>query len=245
MPTCRILSRQGLEMRRFATESPAVGQTISVGRSSECTIVLKHDAGRTVSRIHFVLERSPTGWALVNKSSHGTYKGDRSVEQVELKAGDVFQFGSCFFCYGEEAGPSAYQLHWDDGASGDDYAVLWPGRNTVGGASNNTIAVKVDSVSRQHARITINGNDVYIEDLNSSLGTFVGGKRVTALTTITAGAQLRLGKARAWLTADDIAPSGAVISEPAAGSAGNTWLTVAVTATIVVILLAIVWNVCF
>ena len=193
MPVCTILNRQGAEVRRFATESPVIGSSLSVGRSSSCTIVLKHDAGRTVSRVHFVLEQRPVGWMLINKSSHGTYKGDRSIDQTPVSPGDVFQFGSCFFCFGEDARPSRYQLHWDDGGGGDEYAVLWPGRNTIGGASNNTIAVKQESVSRQHARITVNGDDVYLEDLNSSLGTFVGGKRVTALTGWRSADPLRQG----------------------------------------------------
>ncbi len=248
MPVCTILNRQGAEVRRFATESPVIGSSLSVGRSSSCTIVLKHDAGRTVSRVHFVLEQRPVGWMLINKSSHGTYKGDRSIDQTPVSPGDVFQFGSCFFCFGEDARPSRYQLHWDDGGGGDEYAVLWPGRNTIGGASNNTIAVKQESVSRQHARITVNGDDVYLEDLNSSLGTFVGGKRVTALTRIEEGAQIRFGKARAWLAVGDVAAPGTVITEMPLSSGqtvGNRWLKIGIATVIVIALLALVWKLCF
>lgn len=247
MPVCTILNRQGAEVRRFATESSVIGSSLSVGRSSSCTIVLKRDAGRTVSRVHFVLEQRPVGWVLINKSSHGTYKGDRSIDQTPITPGDVFQFGSCFFCFGEEARPSRYQLHWDGGAGGDEYAVLWPGRNTIGGASSNTIAVKQESVSRQHARITVNGDEVYLEDLNSSLGTFVAGKRVTALTRIGEGAQIRFGKARAWLTVGDVAAPGAWVTEmplPSGQPAGNRWPKVAIAAAIMIALLALVWTLC-
>lgn len=240
MPVCRILSRQGLELRRFATESAAVGTSFSVGRSSSCTIALKQEAGRTVSRVHFTVEQQPTGaWVLTNKSSHGTLKGDRSIEQTPIEPGDVFQFGSCFFCFGDEAGPSPYRLRWEDDGSGEAGAVLWPGRNTVGAASSNTIAIKQESVSRQHARITVGEDEVYIEDLNSSLGTFVGGKKIAALTRVAPGAQIRLGKVRVWL--DEPAPPTAAGADDDAAAPGRPkGLVVAVVVAVVLVLAAIV-----
>ena len=240
MPVCRILNRQGQELRRFATESAAVGTSFSVGRSSSCTIALKQEAGRTVSRVHFTVEQQPSGaWVLANKSSHGTLKGDRSIEQAPIEPGDVFQFGSCFFCFGDQAGPSPYRLRWEEDGGGQDEAVLWPGRNTVGDANNNTIAVKSESVSRQHARITISEGEVYIEDLNSSLGTFIGGKKVDGLVRVAPGAQIRLGKARVWL--EEPARSGAGGAGGEAAAAGHSkGLMVAAAVVVVVVLAAII-----
>jgi len=178
---------------------------IVVGRSQSCTIALKHDACRAVSREHFVLEHGHLGWSLTNKSNHGVYRGEHAVQQTDVKPGDVFLFGGCFLCFGDEALPSRHQLHWTDPATGqEDFALLWPGRNTVGQAHSNTIVLKDESVSRQHARITVEGEELVVEDMSSFVGTFVGDRRVTAPTPLLLDAHIRFGTVRAWLKQGEV-----------------------------------------
>jgi len=58
------------------------------------------------------------------------------------------------------------------------------------------------SVSRRHARITIDGDRVTLEDLNSKNGTRVGGRQIKAPVTLTDGDEVRFGSAtvtfRVW-----------------------------------------------
>lgn len=56
-------------------------------------------------------------------------------------------------------------------------------------------------VSRRHARFTVEGDDVYVEDLASKNGTFVDGIRVTGRTAITTTNDVILGRTHARLAA--------------------------------------------
>src|SRR5438132_13579849 len=48
----------------------------------------------------------------------------------------------------------------------------------VGRASNTDMVLMEDMVSRKHAKITVAGEDVVIQDLGSTNGTFVNGEKV-------------------------------------------------------------------
>ena len=55
------------------------------------------------------------------------------------------------------------------------------------------IYVEHPSVSRQHARISIDGNEAVLEDLQSRNGTFLDGRRIDVPTIIHHGAVIGLG----------------------------------------------------
>jgi hypothetical protein len=69
---------------------------------------------------------------------------------------------------------------------------LQPGDNVLG---RDPDGIQIDSatVSRRHARISIAGVDVAIEDLGSKNGTYVGGKRVSTAVPLKNGDQIRTG----------------------------------------------------
>ena len=56
-------------------------------------------------------------------------------------------------------------------------------------------SIRLDSpkVSRQHARLTVRGVSVTVQDLGSKNGSFVRGIRVTAPRTLQPGDDLRVG----------------------------------------------------
>ena len=64
------------------------------------------------------------------------------------------------------------------------------------------------SVSRRHARISQNGNGYVIEDLQSSNGTYVDGRRITSPTVLMPGAQVGLGPAQFYFLIDGPAAGG-------------------------------------
>ena len=70
-------------------------------------------------------------------------------------------------------------------------------------------------VSRRHARITIAGDEVTIEDLDSKNGTFVSDRKLQAATVLTDGDIIRLGSFELTFTA--IRSLGSTKSVPARG----------------------------
>ncbi|MEO8481202.1 MAG: FHA domain-containing protein [Acidobacteriota bacterium] len=92
----------------------------------------------------------------------------------------------------ERSGParSPYLLLWHDKA-----IALPIGESVVGRDAACGVRIDSDDVSRRHARITVTAGErlAQIEDLASTNGTFVGGRRAVGPTTLVDGARLRLG----------------------------------------------------
>ncbi len=74
--------------------------------------------------------------------------------------------------------------------------VLSRAETVLGRSKNATIQLPDDGVSRAHARIIINDNRAYIEDMNSRNGTFLGSERLDGRRELTDGDKISLaGKA--------------------------------------------------
>ena len=95
-----------------------------------------------------------------------------------------------------------------EGSEGDDvgaprvrYWVIWeerqiplgPGENVLGRAPDATVWIEAAGVSRQHARIRVEGSEAILEDLESKNGTYLRGERVTGPCPLHDGDQIRLG----------------------------------------------------
>jgi pSer/pThr/pTyr-binding forkhead associated (FHA) protein len=63
----------------------------------------------------------------------------------------------------------------------------------IGRDPSATLCLEEDSVSKQHARLTRSDDGWEIEDLGSSNGTFVNGRRLYAPETVRPGDLIRLG----------------------------------------------------
>ncbi len=61
--------------------------------------------------------------------------------------------------------------------------ILKDGENIIGRGSDCDIVVSVDGVSKQHLKLTVNGETAFAEDLGSSNGTLVNGKIIKRMTT--------------------------------------------------------------
>lgn len=76
--------------------------------------------------------------------------------------------------------------------------VLVPGDNTVGRDPASAVCINDASVSRNHARITIDGNLARLIDLNSKNGTQVMGQPVSGPTTLNDGDEIEFGNVKGW-----------------------------------------------
>lgn len=63
---------------------------------------------------------------------------------------------------------------------GEREIALAQGENLLGRCEGAALWIDSTSVSRRHARILVEGEDVFLEDLGSKNGTFLRGKRLTA-----------------------------------------------------------------
>jgi DNA-binding winged helix-turn-helix (wHTH) protein len=87
------------------------------------------------------------------------------------------------------AGPRCW-LVWNDRS-----LALIEGENVVGRDPRCDVWLDASGVSRRHARIGVTADQVSIEDLQSSNGTFVKGRRLTAPHTLADGDEIELGAA--------------------------------------------------
>ena len=70
---------------------------------------------------------------------------------------------------------------------------LLPGENVLGRDGDASVVIPMKSISRRHARMTVTGNSVTIEDLGSKNGTWVRGRRIAGSTELNDGDEFRLG----------------------------------------------------
>ena len=64
---------------------------------------------------------------------------------------------------------------------------------TIGRGEGNIIRLKGDTISRNHARIVVENGVPSLEDVGSSYGTFVDGKKLTGRQTLRDGNVIKLG----------------------------------------------------
>jgi DNA-binding winged helix-turn-helix (wHTH) protein len=86
-------------------------------------------------------------------------------------------------------------------AESDRYPLM-EGENVVGRADDCKVSVKLASVSRYHAVITIHGREATLRDLGSKNGTFLRGRRVDGAVNLIDGNQLRLGSVPMTFSSD-------------------------------------------
>ena len=76
---------------------------------------------------------------------------------------------------------------------GNKSIAVGEGETILGRALDATIRFDVPGVSRRHARISVTGSDVSVEDLGSQNGTYVRGEKINGRAVLADGDELRLG----------------------------------------------------
>lgn len=71
---------------------------------------------------------------------------------------------------------------------------LGKGPITIGRAADSTLVLRDDYTSTHHARLLLWNDDWMLQDLDSTNGTYLAGKRVGAPTPITLGAPIKVGQ---------------------------------------------------
>ena len=90
---------------------------------------------------------------------------------------------------------------------GDEEVPLRSGENVIGRDPRDAVVIHAPDVSRHHAKLTITGTTLTIEDLGSKNGTFVGTTRVTGTMNVQPGDEILIGTTRMRLVqVDALAP---------------------------------------
>ena len=179
-----------------------------IGRDPANEIQIQEPA---VSNKHAVIQVQPEGtWIQDLRSSNGTWiNGQRVRKSVWLKPGDNLQIGTTINLQFNHlslestqtqatlvpggADVPAYTLVIQSGIQRGLSYPLKMGDNSIGRESGNDIIITEDTISRDHARITVGEEGVWIEDLNSSNGTFVNGQRIATPTWLNPSVSIQLG----------------------------------------------------
>ena len=83
----------------------------------------------------------------------------------------------------------------------DREITLHAGENVLGRVEDGVVWMESSTVSRRHARILVEGDQVVLEDLASKNGTFVRGRRISVPTPLVDGDTFRLGRVEVKLRA--------------------------------------------
>ena len=127
------------------------------------------------------------------------------VADVRSAIGDEAHGSSCIrtvhrhgYAFGGEASVLGVR---SASAEGRCYRLIWhsrelaldEGETILGRSREATLFIDDESVSRRHARITISGGSVMVEDLGSKNGTTLNGERLTGPRRVDDGATIGIG----------------------------------------------------
>jgi ABC transport system ATP-binding/permease protein len=176
-----------LELRAAGRTWQATGGRVwSIGRANEADIQLENPR---VSRDHAVLQPTPAGWVLVNRSNNGMFVNGQRVQSVTISQPVTVMLGSA------SSGEMLHVYPLVPQASPPVAAARAPGETTVtraptavhaieqvvvtiGRAPENHVVLNDLLVSRRHAVLRRSANQWELVDNHSANGTYVNGNRV-------------------------------------------------------------------
>lgn len=87
-----------------------------------------------------------------------------------------------------------FRLTMQTGPNPGEVFVLSGAEITIGRDSNNTIAINDPEISRRHAQLSLQGSSFLFQDLGSTNGSFVNGKRLMGPHLLRPGETITLGE---------------------------------------------------
>ncbi|HET7583531.1 MAG TPA: FHA domain-containing protein [Gemmatimonadaceae bacterium] len=177
-------------------EYPVPAEGLVIGRDPSCTVVLRSQA---VSRRHAVIAAARDAYMITDTSANGlTVNGEPVVGSESLARGDVIRIGDeNFRFYADTAPPDRPALATIDLLSA---AVGIPSRAEihtalvyVGRGDHNDIVLADESVSETHATLQKREDGWYVVDLDSTNGTYVGGRRIQGAQRLEGAPDIRFG----------------------------------------------------
>ena len=196
--TLRVAHGDGAE-RTFELVSDVV-----LGRGPGVDIVLTDPKGQVSGRHARIVIRGSEAVLEDLVSTNGTFvNGERLEGPHVLRAGDKVRLGGCTLEFVPATPPPPARSGRDgegtltivNGAGGGGVTTVH-GSAMIGREEGNDLRVLDDlEVSRQHAKITVQDGGAWIDDLNSTNGTYVNGERVVERQSLVSGDRIQVGLA--------------------------------------------------
>lgn len=243
-----------------------------IGSAGDVSVLLNDPA---IAPLHCEIHVTTTGANLQVPAGGGpvTVNGKSVSDIMALRAGDLIGFGPVMarFAVVEAAraapaagGAPAAGPDEDTGAtrvrmavpkfvlrgvSGAVFGKVFPvtGPTVIGRAPEADISVPAEEISRRHALVKPTPDGLSVEDLGSSNGTYVNGKRVQQ-GFLGPGDELRLDAVRLILVAPGLemaqqaTKAAPAAPAPAAGSSVSKWVPIMLTAAAVLVIVALVLS---
>lgn len=177
----------------------------TVGRAPGNSLVLTTS---TVDELHAKLIQHDGNLFLQdNKSTYGSFVNGKKVKYKALKAGDVVTLGNVHFDIIEADGASlaatqipaaftsvpgtGWRLISDSSWLAGKVFELKEERTLLGRGKDCGIVIPGTHLSRHHAELSRKGRRLYLNDLNSSNGSFINETRIEGETAVKVGDRLR------------------------------------------------------
>ena len=147
------------------------GQVIKIGRHSSNTIVINDPK---VSLFHSVIKINGNQFYIYDlESSNGTFVNRKRVTDAQIFANDIITVAGDIIV---DWGHSIYHKKSESSFSSKtaNKSVI-----TIGRKNDNDIIIPNIKVSKYQAKIIQENQEWFIEDLNSSNGTYINGKRIS------------------------------------------------------------------
>jgi len=161
---------------KFIREQKSGSQKrLSIGRSTKSDIIIDYPQ---VSSLHAWLINDGNKWFVEDRnSSNHTYVNDRSrpIKKEQIAYDDTIYFGS----YKISAGRLLSMKKNTALGRGNPHSITIKNTQTIFGRDPKAgIFLNYSQISWHHARLTVKQDSFFIEDLNSTNGTFVNGKKI-------------------------------------------------------------------
>ncbi|SOX55446.1 ABC transporter ATP-binding protein, partial [Mycobacterium ahvazicum] len=190
--TDMVTTIPGLQLRAGGrTWQATAGRSWSVGRAHEADIQLENPR---VSRQHAVLQPTPAGWVLVNRSNNGMFVNGRRVQSLPITQPITVVLGSPSSGQSLELcpiapppSPARTQTVAPTMGSVGETTVARPPTAVyamdqitigIGRGTHNDVVLDDLLVSRHHAVLRRSGQQWELVDSNSANGTYVNGHRI-------------------------------------------------------------------
>jgi DNA-binding winged helix-turn-helix (wHTH) protein len=138
--------------------------------------------------------------------------GDRAQKPRLLRTVHGFGYAFCGTAFDEGTGAEARDIAPFRLVRGNRKIPLSAGENILGRDPDASVHVDHASVSRRHARISVRGSNVVLEDLASRNGTFLAGRRIDSPVELHDGDIIGLGPVT--LTFQALTAPGSTVSDP-------------------------------
>jgi len=171
---------------RVLYETPELlpSETITIGRSSDCTWVIPHEDSVASGHHAVILMRKGRFCLRDTGSSNGIFYRSKRIQEKNLAPGDQIAIGNCTL-FVEQVRRSTAVLHevvYLNTARKGEAVPLNKPRMIAGSAPGCDLLIGEQLVSQKHAEFAIKADGCWLRDLGSKNGTFVNGTKLGSNT---------------------------------------------------------------